>query len=219
MTRAARAMIRRRIAFTRVAAIALLSVLAAALVPRDARYAHTHADDQHGHVHAWDGTRLGGSTSPVRDLVHGEHHDHGDTHGHVHGVHEHAHGREHRHGDGHAQHARVRDHSLAAGPPHAHEHEHHHEDARGTHDAATPSAYADAAEHERDEHEHGDGIRAAAHGASHVHWQSPFQIAAAAAPPSPIVLAVRWTAVAAPPLASPQVRARDWRARAPPFSV
>jgi hypothetical protein len=78
----------RRSTVARAALLALVSFLAATLVPRDAFYVHRHAADGHGHVHGWDGTRVGASTTSMRDLVadhdHEQAHQHGLAHEHEH---------------------------------------------------------------------------------------------------------------------------------------
>ena len=78
-------------------ALVLLSVLAQALVPRASWYVHRHADGGHDHVHAWDGTRVAGSTASLRDFLP---HEHGDRHAH----HDHDHAvaaHDHEHHDPH----------------------------------------------------------------------------------------------------------------------
>ena len=74
-------MLRRRSADPRaLVTLVLLSFLATNGLPRAAWYAHRHAGDLHGHVHGWDGARVGSSVS-VRDFL-------GDdqAHDHVHGA-------------------------------------------------------------------------------------------------------------------------------------
>lgn len=81
-------------------ALVLLSVLAQALVPRASWYVHRHTDGGHDHVHAWDGTRVAGSTASLRDFLPHEH-EHG--YGHAHHDHDHAvAAHDHEHHDPHA---------------------------------------------------------------------------------------------------------------------
>jgi len=86
MRRRAFPMSRHRPMLARSAALVVVSFLAATAVPRDAWYAHRHAADGHGHVHGWDGTRIGATTAAVGDLLadHDHTHEHRHDHGHSH---------------------------------------------------------------------------------------------------------------------------------------
>jgi hypothetical protein len=87
--------------------VALLAFLAQALVPRASWYVHRHAGDGHEHVHGWDGTRVAGSTTSLRDFL----------------PHKHDAGHAHGHDDGRATATR---HGADAVAAHDHEHSHDH---------------------------------------------------------------------------------------------
>ena len=136
---------RPRKAIRQLVTVALLAFLAQALLPRATWYAHTHAGGGHEHVHGWDGTRVAGSTTSLRDFLPHEHDD----------------GSAHRHDDVPA---------AATGPRHgadavaAHDHEHSHDHAHAATAGAGPQ-----------QHRTGGPVLAATRDGGHAHAQAPFQ--------------------------------------------
>lgn len=191
----------RRLHPPRIVALVLLSFLAQGLLPRATWFVHRHAGGEHDHVHAWDGSRVAGSSASLGDLLphdhdHGtDHHDHPDT-GAATG---------HDHGHPHAAGLRPAHQETVAG--------------RGARLATTSDGDRRATGHAASDARRRNDAAArivAARDAGHSHAQAPFQIAVAsdiariAAPrlhlvPAPVV-------TAAP--CAPQVPAL--RARGPP---
>jgi len=196
-------------------ALVLLSFVAASL-PRDARYAHRHDGDTHGHVHVGDGAHGRRSSLSVHDLArqHHEHpHDHDHGHDSEHGL-SHVYGHDHGHAPGPAHHAvakrataehhggvaRAHDHARDASAPHRHDDDDDDDDAaaRGTTRGPAYSAPGEPL---------------------HEHWQDPFHPAATTAPSRVLVVALVVERAGVAPVAAPVERARALRARGPPLSL
>lgn len=185
---------RRRPGSPSLLSLVLLSVLATAALPRATWYAHRHAGDGHGHVHGWDGSRLGASSVSVHDFL-GHDHDHAHAHAHgaddgtTRGLADHA----HEEGRGSAR-------PLGDGHPHGAPNT-----ARGTASARGQTS--------------GPTLAATADDGAHTHWQAPFQTAARASAMQLLPSLVARPLASRATITVPVERELAVRARAPPVAA